>query len=80
MVVTQTDHFAQHANKVLEERGSDVLTECSFPANRVRKCKNEPLDEYLSDSMKKFEVDVYSYNRILDQVVQSLHRRFNCYA
>ena len=75
-IVTQTDHFVQHANKISEERGCDVLIESSFPANRVRKCKNKPLDECLSDSMKKFEVDVY--NRILDQVVQSLHRRFNC--
>ena len=74
MVVTQTDHFVQHVNEILEERGYDVLIESSFPAKRVRKSKNEPLDECLSDSMKKFEVDVH--NRILDQVVQSLHRRF----
>ena len=74
MVVTQTDHFVQHANEVLDERGCDVLIESSFPAKRVRKSKNELLDECLSDSMKKFEVDVH--NRILDQVVQSLHRRF----
>ena len=38
------------------------------------KSKNEPLNKCLSHSMKKFEVDVH--NRILDQVVQSLHRRF----
>ena len=74
MIVTKTDHFVQHANEVLEERGCDVLIESSFPAKRVRKSKNEPLDECLSDSMKKFEVDVH--NRILDQVVQSFHRRF----
>ena len=58
----------------MEERGCDVLIESSFPAKRVRKSRNESLDECLSDSMKKFEVDVR--NRILDQVVQSLHRRF----
>ena len=74
MVVSKTDHFVQHANEVLEERGCDVLIESSFPAKRVRKSKNEPLDECLSDSMKKFEVDIH--NRILDQVVQSLRRRF----
>ena len=70
----ESDHFVQHANKVLEERGCDVLIESSFPAKRIRKSKNEPLDACLSDSTKKFEVDVN--NRILDQVVQSLHRRF----
>ena len=32
------------------------------------------MNECLSDSTKKFEVDVH--NRILNQVVQSLHRRF----
>ena len=74
IVVTKTVHFVQHVNEVLEERGCDVLIESSFPAKRVRKSKNEPLDECLSDSMKKFEVDVQK--RILDQVVQSLHRRF----
>ena len=74
MVVTKTDHFVQHANKVLEERECDVLIENRFPAKRVRKSKNEFLDECLSDSMKKFEVDVH--DRILDQVVESLHRRF----
>ena len=74
MVVTNTDHFVQHANEGLEERGCDVLIESSFSAKRVRKSKNEPLDKCLSDSMKKLEVDVH--NRILDQVVQSLHRRF----
>ena len=74
MVVTKTDYFVQHANEVLKERGCDVLIESSFSAKRVRKSKNEPLDGCLSDSMKKFEVDVH--NRILDQVVQSLHRRF----
>ena len=62
MVVTKTDHFAQHANKVLEEGGCDVLIESSFPAERVGKSKNQPLDECLSDSIKKFEVDVH--NRI----------------
>ena len=72
MVVTKTDHFVQHANEVLEKRGCDFLIESSFPAKWVRKSKNEPLDECLSDSIKKFEVDVH--NRILDQVVQSLHR------
>ena len=75
MIVTKTDHFVQHANEVFEERGCDVLIESSFPAKRVRKSKKESLDERLSDSMKKFEVDVH--NRILDQVVQSLHRRFS---
>ena len=75
MVVNKTDHFVEHVNKVLEERGCDVLIESSFPAKRVRKSKNETLDECLSDSMKKFEVDVH--NRILDQVVQSLQRRFS---
>ena len=74
MVVTKTDHFVRHVNEVLEECGCDVLIESSFPAKRVRKSKNEPLDKCLSDSIKKFEVDVH--NRILDQVVQSLHRRF----
>ena len=73
MVVTKTDRFVQHANEVLEKRRFDVLIESSFPAKRVRKSKNEPLDECLSDSMKKFEVGVHY--RILDQVVQSLHRR-----
>ena len=58
----------------MEERGSGVLIESSFPAKQVRKSINKPSDEYLSYSMKKFEVDVQ--NRILDQVVQSLHRRF----
>ena len=52
----------------------DVLIESSFPDKRVGKSKNEPLDECLSDSMKKFEVDVH--NRILDQLAQSFHRRF----
>ena len=74
MVVTQTDRFVQHANEVLNERGSDVLIESNFPAKRVQKSKKEPLDECLSDLMKNFEVNVH--NRILDQVVQSLHRRF----
>ena len=74
IIVTKTDHFVQHDNEVLEERGCDVLIESSFPAKWVRKSKNEPLDKYLLDSMKKFEVDVH--NRILDQVAQSLHRRF----
>ena len=74
MVVTTTEHFVKHVNKVLEERRCDVLIESSFPVKRVGKSKNEPLDECLSDSVKKFEVDVY--NRIQDQVVQSLHRRF----
>ena len=74
IVVTKTDHFVQHVNKVLEERGFDVLIESSFLAKRVRKSKNEPLDECLSDSMKKFEVN--THNRVLDQVVESLHRRF----
>ena len=68
LVVTKTDHFVQHANEVLEERGYDVLIESSFPVKRVRKSKNEPFDECLSESMKKFEVDVH--NRILDQVIQ----------
>ena len=63
MIVTKTDHFVQHANEVLGEHGCDVLIESSFPAKRVRKSKNEPLDECLSDSMKKFEVDIH--NRIL---------------
>ena len=58
MVVIKTDHFVQHANEVLEERGCNVLIESSFPAKRVRNSKNEPLDECLSDSIKKFEVDV----------------------
>ena len=72
MVVTKTDHFVEHANKVLEERGCDILIESSFPAKRVRRSKNEPLDECLSDSMKKFETNVR--NRILDQVIhRSLH-------
>ena len=74
MVITKTDHFVQHANEVLEERECDVLIESSFPTERVEKSKNEPLDECLSDSMKTFELD--THNRILDQVVQSLHRRF----
>ena len=74
MVVTKTNHFVQHSNEVVEERECDVLIESSFPAKRVRRSKNEPLDERLSDSMKKFEANVH--NRILDQVVQSLHRRF----
>ena len=52
MIVTKTDHFVQHANEVLEERGCDVLIESSFPAKGVRKGKNESLDECLSDSMK----------------------------
>ena len=72
--VTKTDHFVQHANEVLEERRCDVFIQSSFLAKRVGKSKNEPLDKCLSDSMKTFEVDVY--NRTLDQVVQSLHRRF----
>ena len=74
MVVIKTDHIVQHANKVLEERGCDVFIKSSFLPKRVGKSENEPLDECLSDSMKKFEVDVH--DRILDQVVQSLHRRF----
>ena len=64
MIVTQTDPFVQHANKVLDEPGSDVLIESSFPAERVENSQNEPLDESLSESIKKFEVDVH--NRILD--------------
>ena len=74
MVVTKTYHFVQPVNEVLEKRGCDILIESSFSAKRVGKSKNEPLDECLSDSMKKFEVNVH--NGILDQVVQSLHRRF----
>ena len=74
MVLTKTDHFVQHANEVLEERGCDVLIESNFPAKRVRKSKNEPSDECLLDLMKKFEVDVH--NRILDQMVQSVQKRF----
>ena len=73
-IVTKTDHFVQYANEVLEERGCDVLIESSFPAKGVGKSKNESLDECLSDSMKKFEIDVHY--RILDQVVQSWHKRF----
>ena len=46
----------------------------AFLLNGFQKTKNEPLDECLSDSIKKFEVD--EHNRIPDQVVQSLHRRF----
>ena len=46
-VVTKTDHFVQHANEVLEERGCDVLIESSFPAKRVGKSKNGSLDECL---------------------------------
>ena len=65
MVVIKNDHFVQHANQVLEKRRFDVLIESSFPAKRVRKSKNEPLDECLLDSMKKFVVDIH--NRILDQ-------------
>ena len=72
MVVNKTDHFVQHANEVLEERKCDLLIESSFPAKRVGKSKNEPLEECLSDSMKMFEVDVH--NRILDKVIQSLRR------
>ena len=67
MVVIKTDHFVQYDNKVLDERECDVLIEISFPAKRVEKSKNEPLNECLSDSMKKFRVDVH--NSILDQVV-----------
>ena len=74
MVITKTDHFVQHVNEVLEERGCDVVIERSIPAKRVRKSKNELMDESLSDSMKMFEVDVH--NIILDQEVQTLHRRF----
>ena len=77
MVVNKTDHFVQHVNEVLEERGCDVLIESSFPAKRVRKSKNKPLNECLSDSIKKFEINVYY--RILDQMVQSLHKRFATY-
>ena len=44
MVVTKTDHFVQHANEILKKRGCDVLIESSFPAKRVRKRKNKPLD------------------------------------
>ena len=54
MVVTKTDHFVQHVNEVLEERECGILIESNFPAKRVLKSKNEPLDECLSDSMKKF--------------------------
>ena len=60
MAVTKTDHFVQHANEVLEECRCDVFIQSSFLAKRVGKSKNEPLDECLSDSMKKFEVDVYN--------------------
>ena len=74
MVVTKTDHFVQNANEVLKERGCDVLIEKSFPAKRVRKSKNRFLDECLLDSIKKFDVAIH--NRTLDQVVQSLHKRF----
>ena len=74
MVLTETNHYVQHANEVLEERRCDVLIKSSFPAKRFRKSKNEPLDECLSDSMKKFEFEVH--NRILDEVIQSLHTRF----
>ena len=35
MVVNKTDHFVQHPNEVLEERGCDVLIESSFPAKWV---------------------------------------------
>ena len=48
MVVTKTDHFVQHANEVVEERGCDVLIESSFHAKRVRKSKNKSLDECLT--------------------------------
>ena len=40
MVVTKTDHFVQHANEVLEERGCDLLIESNFPVKRVQKSKN----------------------------------------
>ena len=72
MVVTKTDHFVQHANEVLDERGCDVMIESSFPDKQVENSQNEPLGECLSESLKKFEVN--EHNRILDQVVQSLHR------
>ena len=52
MPVTKTDHFVKNAYEVLEERGCDVLIKSSFSAKRVRKNKNKPLDECLSDSMK----------------------------
>ena len=51
------------------------MIESSFPAKGVRKSKNEFLDECLSDSMKKLNVDVH--NQILDQVIQNLHRRLS---
>ena len=35
MIVTKTDHFVQHANEVLEERGCDVLIKSNLPAKRV---------------------------------------------
>ena len=49
MVVTKTDHFVQHAIKVLEERGCDGLIESSFPAKRVRKttsCQQQAVLSY----------------------------------
>ena len=45
VVVAKTNHFILHANKILEERGYDVLIESSFFAKRVGKDRNEPLDE-----------------------------------
>ena len=42
MVVTKTDHFLQHANEVLVERGCDVLIESSFTAKQVGKVEMNP--------------------------------------
>ena len=60
MIITKTDRFVQHAIEVLEIHECDVLIESSFPGKRVEKSKNKSLDEYLSDPIKTFEVDVHN--------------------
>ena len=44
MIVTQTDHFVKHANKILDDYGCNIIIESSFPPKRIRKNKNGILD------------------------------------
>ena len=75
LVVTQTDHFVEHANEILDDHGCTcnilLLINMQYLIN-----KNEILDVDFTDLQKKFKVDVH--NTIIYLVIQSLERR--CYS
>ena len=59
------------------DHGCNIIIESRFPPKRIRKNKNDILDIDFTDFLKKFEVDVH--NRIMNQMIQSLERRFASY-